>query len=1300
MTAYDDYIASLKSKTGVGTPVKNGSNFFSGFLTSAMSSIPELLGADPLKQATEFRQEHPVGGFVSQALPSLVPYAGWGYATTKIPAAVRALDAVESLTSSRMLGGALKESARFAPLEGVRVATSQVMGDGKNSKDITSQALFNTATAGAFGAAKGLIEAVGHSIPLPPELSKEVELRAPTPLKLRKLKELQGAGAGDAKANEFHINQFTDEVYRENAIPGDRYVQSLDTGSDGENISRLFKSSEKGTDGQGSITGRRLHAADWKDRVGLTQFVNNSGLKGKEEFVLFPRYVEVNSKAGAKFASKSIVNGLRKVSSDTWMAREADDGLFVMAVRKAVGKPEVEKAGTNFGQGDKWLLFKTDKPELFAPMGSSWAAKVVQQNAWAPEVGFADTELGNSLKASTQLTTVRNFNDIKRVGPTQWLAEMRKKLKVDTSPVGTSARLMYDFAKEHVAPSKFQFNQSPRANYIFTQAKNLTSYADSLAHGIMYGEQAPEDGKIVRMVFMGARGTNYFKGKMALEPLVDDLYKDPADVAAFWRASNQAMSVDEVDNAIIKGDISPKAGAIYKQIVERNAETIDQVQKTQEAYGLQVTPAREGHLGLAHTWEGDARVPIVDADAPERLITLEGGKDSAAAKAKATKIIEEAKKEGKNWKMGDPFTAAYDAEMEDIITGNPRYRINMTSPDFRIAQGIRESLFRGRTYSGERSGLGGYIGEKAPWTKDEFKKLLFTGVQKQQRYMAEQNILYGLQKDMFKLGDEDPQLLRQVKQRIDDLMGRQGKSSKLINETFDKFAAPYLGANSATKIVGALNSFNYHGQLGMGNLMFPLLNATTFLQTTLPHAAFVMEAPREAIAKYYSWLPMFGSDAKPVGGMGHISMPKLMTQSFKELFKPDQALLDGLSRGAREGVWAPRNVEEFVGENSKTIADLSAAHKGGLFNWVKAVSSFLPEASERFSRSHSFAMGHILGRDFLNLQGDQLYRFAKDFTENTMFGYSTADRARIITGPLGSLFGLYKNWQMHYLGWMSEYTGQAMNGNIKPLLYMMAGSGITGGAAAMPIYGAAQGINSLFSDDSLMKNIYETFGPAGTSAEHISDGIYYGLPGFLGLSLQSSASAPGANPVRDAAQLFSFAQYDRAKALGVAAGKAIDAYKTTGEHPVNSPAVRDAIIKALAPRSLVRGMQSVEDGFIRSMNTGNPIASATPMQRFLYGLGFTPTAVDRQLKVSDELFRDQAKLKAAVSSYGQAWFEAQLAGDGDAMHNLLLKAMGDGVPLDSIMKSAVSRKAKRNEDQLDRLGTARKLQDLSAIYRR
>jgi hypothetical protein len=69
-------------------------------------------------------------------------------------------------------------------------------------------------------------------------------------------------------------------------------------------------------------------------------------------------------------------------------------------------------------------------------------------------------------------------------------------------------------------------------------------------------------------------------------------------------------------------------------------------------------------------------------------------------------------------------------------------------------------------------------------TKDEFKKLLFTGVQKQQRYMAEQNILYGLQKDMFKLGDEDPQLLRQVKQRIDDLMGRQGKSSKLINETF------------------------------------------------------------------------------------------------------------------------------------------------------------------------------------------------------------------------------------------------------------------------------------------------------------------------------------------------------------------------------------------------------------------------------------------------------------------------------------------------------------------------------------
>ena len=81
---------------------------------------------------------------------------------------------------------------------------------------------------------------------------------------------------------------------------------------------------------------------------------------------------------------------------------------------------------------------------------------------------------------------------------------------------------------------------------------------------------------------------------------------------------------------------------------------------------------------------------------------------------------------------------------------------------------------------------------------------------------------------------------------------------------------------------------------------------------------------------------------------------------------------------------------------------------------------------ERLSRVHAFTSGWIMGRDVVGLVDEErLYQFAKEFTEKTMFGYTTADRPGIFTTPLGSATDLFKTWMMNHMMAMLEHTGQS-----------------------------------------------------------------------------------------------------------------------------------------------------------------------------------------------------------------------------------------------------------------------------------
>ena len=104
----------------------------------------------------------------------------------------------------------------------------------------------------------------------------------------------------------------------------------------------------------------------------------------------------------------------------------------------------------------------------------------------------------------------------------------------------------------------------------------------------------------------------------------------------------------------------------------------------------------------------------------------------------------------------------------------------------------------------------------------------------------------------------------------------------------------------------------------------------------------------------------------------------------------------------------------------------------------------------------------------------ELGQFAKKFTERTNYLYGQADRAGIMTGPVGGTFGLFKNWMMHYVGNMAEYAGEGFKrNNWTPLLWQQASTFGIGGFAATPLYPLAQTFNDWASDDPLIVNAYE-----------------------------------------------------------------------------------------------------------------------------------------------------------------------------------------------------------------------------------
>jgi hypothetical protein len=287
-------------------------------------------------------------------------------------------------------------------------------------------------------------------------------------------------------------------------------------------------------------------------------------------------------------------------------------------------------------------------------------------------------------------------------------------------------------------------------------------------------------------------------------------------------------------------------------------------------------------------------------------------------------------------------------------------------------------------------------------------------------------------------------------------------------------------------------------------------------------------------------------------------------------------------------------------------------------------------------------------------------------------------------GSIGTLWGLFKNWPAHYMWNMAQYSKVAMQtGDVAPLLWAMAGTGLVGGLTAVPGYFLFDKFSQFVSNKDATTAVYEGMGAEGDSP--VLDSVFYGVPNFFGVSLSSRAAAPFSDPSRDMNSLFSIATIDRGKALFEFVGKATDTFLGTGQGPGQSRAVFDAFSRAVAPRTVNRFLQTTADGAMRSLGTSNQLMSDLNLvQRLAYIIGVAPTEVQKSFDLQQELWKNQTQRKEMVGVLGEEASEAMEQKDIRGYANLVKRGWRMGIDPASIHSSATANYHNRNEDLLER----------------
>ncbi len=1250
-------------------------SWLSGFGRSAVESIPELIGVTPSEQTQEWRAGHPVGSIGSQVLGSIPPYGigvAAGRAALKAVPQTKAL--LEGLAELSTIGKAHPVAAAFGktaleltPFELARIGAASLVGDEGSIKHVAQSAALDLALAPVLPAAWGAYKAIRgpRFQTIDDQLKNTIPEFDPSTAPQQKLQKLYGlAGTQDESLRDIAdsaIVAYERQVRTQGmsaSAPEARFVGKLWDGADHGEVRRLFKAN---ADESGPI--RRPFTEGVKTGFSTREeWLAEAKAFGMPDdwlgYVQYPRSISFRTPQQAEAVQASIHRNLRQVHNGWFIEPEADTSLFVMA-RKLPGQSSAALGD------DKWLVFKTSEPNKFLGQdviqtanarAAKFNTKVEKGHERAVLADFIQ-EYGNdsvvamsrSFRNAAHPTTFRekianNLDLFLKLTP----KEFQTATKANLDDVSGA----WQYVKGRLAPGMAQFQKQPLAEWVRIAAQNIADSANAKANLLSFGDQGLKPGEGIFKHIVNPRlqagGVEGLVAALKEEDmsLVTQLIKARASIPEVVEGTRH---LDDVARDRIRN--------LFTKLAEVDKVSTDETLATQRLYGAPQFEPLPNHYGVPHTWRGSWRQRVFDERG--RTVAMGSGKTAQEAADEAAKLAQT---------VGGRVTERpFRSNAEDDLIDADRVLKQAKIREAKLTDLNKRPLtFR------ERLEVGGFVGDNESLTRRELADIVHANLKNKYKHIAGLVMRHDLLPEILQSGHlYGPEVFQQLVTRLGQIMGNKGLLDKLQNKAVGKLLGGLVGHNAADKIVRGYNQAEYHLQLLAGNLGHVALNALTFTQTMLPKLALIRGAPPARIQEFFGFMPEFDTAAKPRGLISFLEPVKIAAAGFKAMAKPTPEQRDLFARASREAVIAPKFLEEWIGQKSlwgRSVVDMGGS-KFPVLEYLKRLSEFPAAKMEELSRGHAFMTGLQLANIMGVTEREGAYQFAKQFTFRTMYQYAAADRPRVFAGPVGSLYGLFKNWSFHYMNDLAGYSSEAfMRNNWTPLMWALGGNAAMAGVGGLPFFGAAAGFYKMATGgrtplDDLYQNI----------EEGLANPIYFGLPSLMGISVQANASGPFSNPSRDLAYLANFPLLDRARKAGQFLSYTASQFGL-GANPFDYDRTWDFANYAFAPRMLYKAMSQVEDGALKAISNGAPIITGiTYPEQIMNSLGLTPVKIAKAYELSEQMWSDRAAVKANVSSLGEAYAQAHLAQDQARMAFVVSRAVETGLDLSSVMKSAAVR---------------------------
>jgi hypothetical protein len=954
---------------------------------------------------------------------------------------------------------------------------------------------------------------------------------------------------------------------------------------------------------------------------------------------------------------QSKANGLQRrftgkafsdVGNDVRMAREkGPDGMFVMA-KKVRGDP------LNAAPGDKWAFWRTNNPETFAPKAQARQDIVLDSGYF--HMTDPQTPVGEVMFDSTG-AAMKMFDE-----------NQVKYRQVRKGKVHSMISESLDTAGNYVSPTALLGSKHPLLAKGFSLLDHVTALADARVFTLMNGESKLLPGKNIIGNILSLKGPK----TDGLNDFIKTLTKqDLADISHIDEMSLAMDGDGGIKHLHGRGIISDATMRFFEHgqaladyTYARAQKLLGVVNDPSITRTLTTFKSRNSHFALTREYPGAYKYVLEDPDG--NWIGTASGVSPKDAQTVADDIIKKQAERGKIVVRGGLIDEAM-ASGEDFEKLNAAVR----APGFIKA----------------RSDMIGYELSRGELTQKKLSDVVARNVRMRENFFRDIAIREKLAPTLQQLYRQAPQYAIALDKRIRIMQGDEGEFSRTQNAMMDKalHAVGLSGKNSATNIVRGTQKLLGAWTFGFGSLPQVLMNLMGTFQTLMPHVSFILNASPERLSRNFASMPLLDGANNVKGTFGMLSSWKVLKNSLDLIATDSNKLPDDFKElfetMVKRGKLAPRFIEEQFGSGGNLLGDpIAAMRQGHSFGELLGqTNQLLMTKTEELNRSMAVAASYVLGKE-AGLSGERLAIFTQEMFAQTMYNYSTVDRATVFTTPLGSLTGTFKNWIFHYMGSMLKYADAGKEG-LAPLMWQTASTALLGGAAATPfVMPIANAFSNFANGQNAMQNLYAAAGNLGLN-EHVADGVMYGLPGMMGVSLSSQAASPGADPARDASMMFGIAAFDRMRSLSGGVKDAISAAAISGVSPWDDAKVRGELTRALAPRTLYRAMAIGQDGAMRSLNTGNTIMSNVGVgDHILYAAGFNPTELDKTYQVFDEMKNDQDKKKAMTQQFGTTLAQAWASGDDRNATRVFTRAMAVGVDTSSVLRSAQSH-TKRNGEK-------------------